>query len=398
MALKVGLEMEFHLIDSSGNIVNDADLVVSSPDNDGNIIPELSRSMVEVIAKPGDNLKDTFSNFYSALNRLEGIVGKMGLRVLPSSTIGRNVNVVSNDSRRQRGQWKRAILGDFKRDLEHHICGTHVHIDKPLTDIQIYNQYVTFLAMDPLFSLMSSTPFFNGENTKKDYRVELYRNVVFSDFPLQGKLPGYPLNFSDILEVQKKSCSDWHLLGKSIGVDDPVSNEYNTVWGPLRLSPKTIESRSSDVTLFSRVMALASVYKSIAEFLVEKNPEIVIDFLGEYGVSDYFNMSRGKLILPSRDFLLYCQEVGIHESLQNEVLRKYLSNIVDLSKQYVENVSYIEPFFDTTKNFSDEIILFAKVMDLESGTSLIDDNAACMVRNYIANRYKDDLKSVGRFF
>ncbi|MBW3020482.1 hypothetical protein KY334_04240, partial [Candidatus Woesearchaeota archaeon] len=162
MGIKIGMELEFHLLDENGKVVNRAGDVLSHKYNGGNIIKELSKSMVEVIAPPSDNLDLVKNNFKKELLNLKQITNDLNLYVMPSSSIGNDVEIISNDSERERGMKKRLILGYYLRDLEHHICGTHIHVDRCKDEQKLFNQYLLMQAMDPLFSLMSSTPFFMG--------------------------------------------------------------------------------------------------------------------------------------------------------------------------------------------------------------------------------------------
>ena len=144
MVLKIGMEMEFHLVDKRGEVVNAAPGVLSSPSNNGCIISELSQSMVEVIAPPREEPADAFKEFRSSLVLLQKILDEQGLLALPSTTIGDDCFVLTNDTLKERGRVKRIVLGDEKRDLEHHIAGIHVHIDRPEGFEKTWRQYCTF--------------------------------------------------------------------------------------------------------------------------------------------------------------------------------------------------------------------------------------------------------------
>ena len=72
MALKIGMELEGHLIDGTGTLSNRASEVIGDSRNNGDIIPELSKTMWEIIAPPKYKLSDVYNSFKDIL-RLKNI-------------------------------------------------------------------------------------------------------------------------------------------------------------------------------------------------------------------------------------------------------------------------------------------------------------------------------------
>lgn len=392
-SIYTGLELEFHLIDSEGNVVNEAPTVLQSPLASDSIKRESAQSMVEVVAKPGRNLQETYDRFRQSLSQLHKITDDMGLLLLPSTTVGSDATPISNDSLRTRGQAKRAILGDGKRNLEHHICGTHLHVDK-LPD-QTYEQFITFQAMDPAFALMAASPFFLGQNTQKDYRVSVYRNLVFENFSLQGQLNDYPISEQDLLGTQQRSYEDWMRIAREMGIDDVESTPLNTVWGPIRLSEKTVETRIADANLYSNIRAFTALFTGVANYLQRESPTVRIDWKEEASPQEYFVPHNNIIVLPPHSYLKDLESRGIQYALADDKVAGYLRNVMSVSYQGLENESHLSRFeemLETRRAFADDIIDFAVQGGLEKDGMLTCPDAARSVRLYIANRYREDFE------
>lgn len=398
MGLRTGLELEFHLLDCVGDIVNEADSVINHPLNQGYIVPEVSKSMIEVTAPPGDSVRKTLTNFKKQLELLINITSDLGLFILPSTSIGADVNLETNNYK----DWsiKKTILGDINFNLAHHICGTHIHLDQLGTPEKIAKQFNVYTAMDPVFSLMSATPFLFGNNTKKDYRVETYRNIVYGNLPLNGQLRGYFDNYSDIIAWQKNACDIWISLGLQKGKFDSSFTPYNSIWGPLRITDKkTVESRGSDANLFSNVAALLELYYSITMFIDKKNPAIVFDTSNDYSSNKYFIYENNTIMLPNFDLLKQFEVEGSIRGLECDILSSYLSSIVNLGLDNSSNPDLLSPFVDliTTKHtFADDIVGYALRNNLEIDGALVDVNASRNVALYIYNTFIADL-NVAKF-
>jgi gamma-glutamyl:cysteine ligase YbdK (ATP-grasp superfamily) len=398
MKSKIGLELELNIIDRAGNLSNKADEVLENPKGNSYIIGELSQAMVEVIGPPSDDVSKVGSDFAKNLFILDEIVKDYGLMLVPSSTVGNDANPISNDSKRIRGMRKRKVLGNQLRELEHHICGTHIHIDHLSTPEKTFKQYLTFQAMDSLFTLMSSTPFFLGSNTKKDYRVDVYRNIIFKDFPLQGQLIDYPSSMENIFQRRKIGFEQWISKDKYNGNDG--FKPEDTCWGPIRLCKRTVESRCADANLFSRVLNLAVVYQAISHYIEEENPEIVINQDKNTSEKKYFNPKNKKLVIPNYQVLKEYESDGITQGLASDRLHTYVSNIISTSKPYIKDsdITFIQPFLESLEKkstFSDDIINYARKNKLEEN-HILKDSAAKDVRHYIATEYHKDLELMGK--
>ncbi|MBT4165603.1 hypothetical protein HOE04_01030 [archaeon] len=392
--IQSGIEIEGQLIYKDGSLANRMTEVVTDPRNSGDITPELSHVMWEVIAPPSTSLDVLKSSFRERLKTLQEISNSYGLRNIPSSTLHNETEVKSRDPERPRGLRKRKILGNKLRDLEHHISGTHVHTDLLEDEEQAHSQVLLYTAMDPVFSFMSSSPFLFGKNSKNDYRVLTYRNEVFENLHKQGQLLDYPSSLKEAYDRQKQSYEEFKKILEAKGLDPEGLGESNCVWGPLRLTSfGTIEARGADTNLLSNVIALTGLYKGVAHYIEKENPQIEIDQSERYTPEEYFTPKKGKIILPSHNQLKRFEEIGATTGLRNTRLRNYLTNILETAEKGLDSPKHLEPFRNmiaNKKNFADEIVEYAKNKGLEKNYQ-IDGHGARELRKYIAERHEEDL-------
>ena len=80
MAVKIGIELEGHLIDGDGTLSNRILDVIGDLNNKGDIIPELSRTMWEVVSPPEEELDKNYHSFKHRLKMLKKITDSLGLR------------------------------------------------------------------------------------------------------------------------------------------------------------------------------------------------------------------------------------------------------------------------------------------------------------------------------
>jgi len=203
----------------------------------------------------------------------------------------------------------------------------------------------------------------------------------------------YPASLEGAFDRQRECYEDFTKILKEHDLDTDGLNELNCIWGPLRLTGfGTIESRASDSNKLSNVIALAALYKGISEYVNSENPRIEIDN-GEYDIGQMFVPKNGKIIIPSYAQLKDFERIGVEQGLENPLLKKYLSNIVDTCSKGLEDRSYLEPFVRMIfeeRNFSDDIVDYAKSNGLEKH-DMINGDAAKILRNHIADTYEKDL-------
>jgi hypothetical protein len=372
----IGLEIEFHVVDNQGVIVNDSHKIFQDSRINNLIVPEIAKSMIEVISEPKKTINELAKSFSKQLQLARTIANDQGLKLIPTSSVG-----YADIQRWPTAKFdkKEKIMGSDKLNITLHVCGTHVHVDK---SDHIVKQHTIMTALDPLFVLMSSSPFFNAENNLNNYRVKVYRNGAYENFQGHGGLLPYVKTKEDLESRYVELYSKW--IEKCTEVDCTTEGytKLNTCWGPIRFSEKTIESRVSDANLSSNVFALATVFIGINRRLEDIRLEDDVYFLDS-------------LPIPSFEKLKYFEEIGIQKGLFDEELYQYLNHIVSFSEGglYEDEKIFLEPFkkmLSKRKNFADEITDFAKTTG-EYADSKISQAGSNLVRLFIAEKFEGDL-------
>lgn len=372
----IGLEVEFHLIDDTGFIVNDSKKILDDPRCNELIVPEISQSMIEVISEPKSTISELAKSFTQQIQLTRTIANDYGLRLIPTSSVGyadlKKWPTVKFEN-------KEKIMGVDKLNITLHVCGTHVHVDK---SDHIVKQHTVMTALDPLFALMSSTPFFNAQNTMNDYRVKVYRNGAYENFQAHGGLLPYVKTADELENRYVELYSKWIEQCTLVNCDTSEYTKLNTCWGPIRFSQKTIESRVSDANLTSYVFALASVFMG-----VNRQLELIKEENGSYFI-------QGKS-LPSFEKLKYFEQEGIANGIKNVELAQYLQHIISFAKEGLDEdeKKFLRPFenmLSLKTNFADSITDFAKSTG-EYINNTLSKRGCNLVRSFIAENFEGDL-------
>ncbi len=372
---RIGIEIEFHLIDKKGSLANVADALLTDKERPSSLRKELTHAMVEVVSPPSVSIQSLAEIMKLELQRIVRTAEKYDVALLPSTTIGLEE---PHPRRSPLDTTKRSVLGHSRRIIEGHICGTHTHQERHGKDLE---QYVLMTAMDPSFSFLSSTPFFRGHNSLKDYRVHLYRNVVYSHMPLQGGLLPYARTGEELEARHKRIHEEWRRKCAAAGAEEFPREHYRATWGPLRFTDQTIEARCGDTNLLSNVMAFTALYAGM-----NRQTERL----------DLETMRYEGKELPAYEKLLALQEAGISKGLANSDIKAYLLWLVRESKKGLkeEERRYLEPLegsLQSERTFSDEITEFARKHKFYAGSRLT--HGFNDIRRFIADRFIEDLEA-----
>lgn len=315
--VKLGLEVEFNLTDISGVVVNEADLILGDHDAGSHIKSELAYSMVEIICAPATDIVTLRNNIACSFSRLLSVAKKYGIKLLPAMPF-----VDSHYRKRisDRYEKKEVILGDKRRQYEYGICGTHIHIDILSDPVYHYN---IMTALDPLYVLMSSTPFIKGRHKYIDSRVKIYRDYIFKKYPLHGCLQDYVKDTLEIDSRVEKTYKNWMSLCHSNGLSVDGFSRYNCNWGPLRITEKTFETRSADSNLLSNVIAFSALYAGILR-----------------------QLNKRHIKLPDIKVVKKYSEIGCIAGLKDNDVHDYVQKWMDIAKSGLgsEEYPFLEPF------------------------------------------------------
>ncbi|MFT4313070.1 MAG: glutamate-cysteine ligase family protein [Candidatus Woesearchaeota archaeon] len=362
---KIGLELELFLVNTDGSISNDADVILKDERVKHFTVPECTHSLIEIHTKPSTTINDLSADLYANLKTISDVSKDNGLLLLPSTTIGRQIPKKRSNSRYET---KEKILGKRKRELEYHIAGLHIHIDK---HVDTKNQYALFHLLDPSFVSTSSSPFIRGVNTLHNHRANTYRNVVFEKNPIFGSL--YEPGHVDPETYYAAAFEMWKTLCVEKGCSVEGFSSKNTYWGPIRFSEHTIESRGSDATLPEIVLSQCALYLGFQRRM------------SDISIKSFTKSEHAKLVAE-----------GISKGLESDLVHTYMHRLVQEAKKglFQEELSFLEPLENqlrTRRTFSNDIQDFAKKTG-EYTHGKISEKGAKAVRKYIAQTFFERLQ------
>ncbi len=383
---KVGIELEMLVTDKEGKLSNRADEVLEHPLNPGNIVKEGTHSLVEFVSDPHDSLHDLEKSMKNGLKNIKSIADSLGLSTVPLSDIS-----ADNKNRRRKGDGRymvnSGIWGNERIKIHNTICGTHIHVDKHKENIKQYNLVES---LDPVFVMLSTSPFLHGQNTLNACRVNSYRNKIFDRFPLHGQLVDYLENESQRDRQDMIRYDSWIYAS---GIGDQAKEYFSiddTCWGPLREREHTMEARANDTNIPSNILAAAAFYKGINDYVFGKGLDVKIG-----KKESFYSVDREKITLPSYKTLKNMECEGIRYGLKSDMVHNYLRHLINIAYDGLDpkERKYLSPFrtmIKHSKNMADMIKSRALSEGYVPKTTLGSDTAY-KINNAVYDIYKADL-------
>ena len=253
--LTIGIEEEFQIIDSDGELRAHIDAVMEevTPTLGESIKPEMMQSVVEVGTKICANVTEAREEIVRLRGWLIEVLGRSDLRLVSAGThpFSKWEEQLVTDKDRYRAL--EAEMQDVVRELL--IFGLHVHVGiaEPDLRIDIFNEARYLLPH--LLCLSTSSPFWMGRDTG----LKSYRSVLWSRFPRTGIPPDFESwdEYENFLE----------LLVKTNSIEDG-----SKIWWDLRphhLYP-TIEFRICDAaTKVDETICIAALTQAFVAKLIK---------------------------------------------------------------------------------------------------------------------------------
>jgi carboxylate-amine ligase len=253
--LTIGIEEEFQIVDSDGELRAHIDAVMeaATPTLGEAVKPEMMQSVVEVGTKICANVTEAREEIVRLRGSLIEILGRSDLRLVSAGThpFSRWEDQLVTDKDRYRAL--EAEMQDVVRELL--IFGLHVHVGiaEPDLRIDIFNEARYLLPH--LLCLSTSSPFWLGRDTG----LKSYRSVLWSRFPRTG----IPPDFESMDEYE----NFLELLIKTNSIEDG-----SKIWWDLRphhLYP-TIEFRICDAaTKVDETICIAALTQAFVAKLIK---------------------------------------------------------------------------------------------------------------------------------
>jgi carboxylate-amine ligase len=253
--LTIGVEEEYQIIDSSGELHSHIDtlLAAAAPRLGDRVKREMMQSVVEVgttICEDVDEARDQLGEMRSTLAEL---LRPEGLRIACAGTHPFSRWNEQRITDHDRYKMLEEELQDVVRSLV--IFGLHVHVAIPDPEhrIEVLNEARYFLPH--LLALSTSSPFWMGRNTG----LKSYRSVIWSNFPRTG----IPPEISSYDEYENYV----ELLVKTGSIDNGKK-----IWWDMRAHPTfpTLEFRVCDMpTRLEETICLAALTQAICAKLLK---------------------------------------------------------------------------------------------------------------------------------
>ena len=253
--LTIGVEEEYQIIDSSGELHAHIDtlLAAAAPRLGDRVKREMMQSVVEVGTTICRDVTEARQQLHEMRATLAELLAPDGMRIACAGTHPTSRWSDQKITDYDRYKMLEEELQDVVRALV--IFGLHVHVAIPDSELRIgvLNEARYFLPH--LLALSTSSPFWMGRNTG----LKSYRSVIWSNFPRTG----IPPELSSYDEYENYV----ELLVKTGSIDNGKK-----IWWDLRAHPAfpTLEFRVCDMpTRLDETICLAALMQAICAKLLK---------------------------------------------------------------------------------------------------------------------------------
>ena len=349
----VGIEIEAQIVDNTtGDLVNIAENIVNSFNNEDRVKHELYLSTVEITSSPALDTNNTYDELSSIFKKVLDLALKENAGLIATGThpfalyedqVITNVNPRYEEFAQKYGWAVRRLL----------TFGMHVHVgmDSKEKAVAVHDEIRKYLPL--VLALSACSPFWRGKDT------ELYcsRLSVFQGLPNTG-LPEPYLEWNEY-EQSLKTLVAAEVIKKGIG--------YRQVWKDVRIHPAygTVEVRIAD--------SMPSLSDTVA----------VATFVQALAIKIGNDWEEGKLIEPTPNWLI---ERNRWAAIKDGLNAKFIINLDGNTKPIKEVIKHlskeIEPVADLLGSLN-------RLKDLEN--IFKSDNMVENMRKFYVDGSLDDL-------
>jgi gamma-glutamyl:cysteine ligase YbdK (ATP-grasp superfamily) len=305
--MKIGLELEYWVVDGRGELASAAPLVEAHP----YAVRECVDSLVELVLPPAVSRETLEATVVEAVSELSALAAANGLSLVP---LGTTLVEAIPPATSARGVILEQVYGEELRFAKN-VAGTHVHFDR--TDATAQANLLT--ALDPALALVATTPYYGGRRTTSCARAAAYRRGTSARFDPYRRLQPYVRSDGERYERTRRTFESFVDLALAAGVDPRDVHEHfgpgDAVHGPVRVRDElgTVEWRAPDAALPSQVLRLAC---DVAGVLAELETKPLV-------VGNEPGIRPDRIVVPPFERLLELVEEAIYRGLTPAV-RAYL--------------------------------------------------------------------------
>ncbi|OVE84932.1 glutamate-cysteine ligase family protein [Natronolimnobius baerhuensis] len=315
--MKSSLEVEYWVVDESGDLVSSDTLL----DVSAQVDPEFVEPMIELKTTPCESMRELQNEFLDLLEHVVAAAREQGKRLVPLAT-PLSSSPAEIPFREKRGtNLQRQIVGPTFDDAR--VCaGTHIHFEQS----NVVDQLNTLTAIDPAFALVNSSSHYRGESIVSCARPYLYRRSCYNACPEQGQLWPYVNSVEEWEQRLESAYETFRDRALEHGIDpaafDDEFEPYDAVWTPVRLrqAMPTVEWRSPDAALPSQVFQLAEEVGSLVAYAdahgAVVSPDTMLD-----------DTTDEPLSLPAFETVENVVDAAIHNGLADPSVQQYLTQL-----------------------------------------------------------------------
>jgi len=393
--LKFGIEFEFFTLDESGYMTNGAEKLiqlVKKKHPDIYIKREVGRNMVEIITPPNVEIPYATLKAVEDFEKVIECAKEENLILYAYGTYPGHFTPEFNTDKRYLAKQK--IFGKQRFAISGRCIGLHIHyslpwgvfdslkkIIKPLIQSKnsdsLVNIYNFCIAIDPAITTFTqSSPFYQGKFLAKDSRVLVYRggkelkypDGLYANHPEFGALQDYKATNTDIIQLVGERFDTWAKIIKKIGYNIYTLAKHGSIldnaWNPIKINAHgTMEIRGMDMNHPDIIIAMAIMIKFILKEIQEK---FITVKPSDYGKDNPFKFDGHTIIIPPSSYVRNeLQYLSAYEGLDNEVVHKYCSSLLQLAKNFIPKEKHflLKPFDDmlaSRETTSDRILKTVK--------------------------------------
>ena len=266
--MKVGVEMEFWVVDGEGRLADCRDLV----GDDDRVVPEFVAPLIEIQTPPVGGIDALRDELRDVLDGVLARADECGKELVPLGTplSAEPIEVIS-----ERGELLELIFGE-RLERAKNCAGTHIHFDKGEVDRQVN----LLTALDPALALVGSSPYYRGERLGSSSRAYVYRNREEHEFDFHRDLWEYMTDEAEWNARVRDRYDEIEELAVERGVPSSLFEAHFTpedaVLTPVRIRSRspTVEWRSPDTALPSQIVRLTTDVVGILKQAEYKRVEI----------------------------------------------------------------------------------------------------------------------------
>lgn len=250
--MRVGLELEYWVVDENGELVTGADLL----DIHDAVVPEFVEPMLEIQVPPADGIAELRQRLIAILETVLARASDLDKHLVP---LGTPLTEHQFPITTERGTLLQKLYGDEIRYAKN-CAGTHVHFDKG----NVVRQLNLLTALDPAIALVSSSPYYDGVLLGMDARALTYRTHSTELLTRYRDLWPYADTVEEWDERLAQMYETLKLRAEQLDIPQSEFTRYiqqeDVVLAPVRLREQTptIEWRAPDVALPSQILQLVS--------------------------------------------------------------------------------------------------------------------------------------------